>query len=112
MSRAFGDFQFKDQPTKEAKDQAVTSFPDVKTFKRDKKDEFIVLACDGIWDCVSNEECIKKVGEELKEKKTADDEIHTVVEGLLDDILAKDTSDGVGTDNMTAILIRLYNKDL
>ena len=89
----------------------MTSYPDVLTFKREKKDEFIVLACDGIWDCVSNEECIKKVAEDIKEKKPTDDSIHKVVEDLLDNILAKDTSDGVGTDNMTAILIKLYNKD-
>ena len=81
------------------------------TFKREKKDEFIVLACDGIWDCVSNEECIKRVAEDISEKKPADDSINKVVEDLLDNILAKDTSDGIGTDNMTAILIKLYNKD-
>lgn len=81
-------------------------------FKREKKDEYIVLACDGIWDCVSNEECVKKVGDELKDKNTPDDSLHEIVEGLLDSILAVDTSDGVGTDNMTAIMIKLYNKDL
>jgi len=29
------------------------------------------------------------------------------MEALLDDILAPDTEDGIGTDNMTAIIIRL-----
>jgi serine/threonine protein phosphatase PrpC len=54
LSRAFGDFQFKDQPKKSQEDQAVTSNPDVLVFDRTKNDEFIVLACDGIWDCLSN----------------------------------------------------------
>ena len=89
----------------------MTSYPDVLTFKREKKDEFIVLACDGIWDCVSNEEFIKQVAEDIAEKKPADTAIHNVVEGLLDRILATDTSEGIGTDNMTAILIKLYNNE-
>lgn len=38
--------------------QAVTAKPDIKTVKRSKDDEFIVNACDGIWDCLTNEECV------------------------------------------------------
>jgi hypothetical protein len=33
-----------------------------------------------------------------------------VMEDLLDGIVAPNTDDGIGTDNMTAILIKLYNK--
>ena len=38
---------------------AVTPMPDVTVRNRTEKDQFIMLACDGIWDCVNNEECIK-----------------------------------------------------
>ncbi len=34
------------------------------------------------------------------------------VEKLLDEILAPNTDDGIGTDNMTAILIRLKNDNV
>jgi len=57
LSRAFGDFQYKDDSKKSWKDQAVTANPDLTVTKRKKGDKYIILACDGIWDCVTNEEC-------------------------------------------------------
>ena len=54
LSRAIGDFQYKDRADLAAKDQAITSKPDIKVVKRSDDDEFIVNACDGIWDCLSN----------------------------------------------------------
>jgi|TARA_B110000902_G_scaffold204450_1_gene232577 protein phosphatase 2C family protein 2/3 len=56
LSRAFGDFQYKDQPGLPVEKQAVTCSPDISETKRTKDDKFIILACDGIWDCLSNEE--------------------------------------------------------
>lgn len=61
LSRAFGDFQYKDKKFIDVKLQAVTAFPDVLKVSRHPDDKFIILACDGIWDCLSNEECIAKL---------------------------------------------------
>ena len=61
LSRAFGDFKYKDEPTFHAKDQAVTAFPDVTSRLRDRDDKFIMVACDGIWDCLSNKECARRL---------------------------------------------------
>jgi len=61
LSRAFGDFQYKQNSKVTWKDQAVTSFPDVSvTARKSKGDKFIIMACDGIWDCVSNEQCCER----------------------------------------------------
>jgi serine/threonine protein phosphatase PrpC len=53
-SRAFGDFQYKDNLEISAELQAVSAKPDITTRKRSKDDKFIMLACDGIWDCLTN----------------------------------------------------------
>ena len=37
-----------------ARDQAVTCFPDVTSRDRSDDDRFIIVACDGIWDCLDN----------------------------------------------------------
>ena len=39
----------------------MSCYPDVTVTQRKKGDKFIVLACDGIWDCLSNEECVEKI---------------------------------------------------
>jgi nucleoid-associated protein YgaU len=36
----------------------VTCTPDVSTRRLSPSDEFLVLACDGVWDCVGDQECV------------------------------------------------------
>ncbi|CAN7107983.1 unnamed protein product [Brassica rapa subsp. narinosa] len=50
MARAFGDFCLKDF--------GLISVPDVSFRRLTEQDEFIVLASDGIWDVLSNEEVV------------------------------------------------------
>lgn len=57
LSRAFGDFMFKENEKLTPKEQAVTAWPDVIELNRTPEADMIVVACDGIWDCVSNDEC-------------------------------------------------------
>jgi protein phosphatase PTC2/3 len=86
----------------------VTSFPDVviKPFHKDV--EFLVLACDGIWDCKTSEEVIQHYSQALPEVGQKD--IHKTNHSLLDEI-CPDTlkemiaADGNGSDNMTVIII-------
>ena len=54
VSRALGDFEYKCNNELSQLDQLVSPEPDVISIKRNSKDEFIVLACDGIWDVMNN----------------------------------------------------------
>ncbi|PIM99767.1 Serine/threonine protein phosphatase [Handroanthus impetiginosus] len=53
MARAFGDFCLKDF--------GLISTPEVTYRKLTDRDEFVVLATDGIWDALSNDEVIKTI---------------------------------------------------
>ena len=55
LSRALGDHQFKDNNEKPPEEQAVTALPDVDVRTRNKNDDYVVVACDGIWDCLTND---------------------------------------------------------
>ena len=66
VARAIGDFKYKDNKGLALKDQAVSPEPDVKVVKRAPTDEFIVNACDGIWDCITSQSCGDKLSLKLK----------------------------------------------
>ncbi|CDH58421.1 protein phosphatase [Lichtheimia corymbifera JMRC:FSU:9682] len=102
LSRALGDFEFKQNKDLPPEKQAVTAEPDVTEHKLTANDEFAVVACDGIWDCMTNQQVVDFVRGKLKEKMT----LETICENLMDECLA-DQCDvgGVGCDNMTVIIV-------
>ena len=61
VSRALGDFVYKRCESQPAERQAVTAMPEVLVEPRSATDEFIVLACDGIWDVMKSQEVVDKV---------------------------------------------------
>ncbi|KAK1351556.1 PPM-type phosphatase domain-containing protein [Heracleum sosnowskyi] len=63
MSRAFGDFCLKDY--------GLISVPEIFYRKLTEKDEFMVLASDGLWDVLSNEEVIRTVSSAQKRSLAA-----------------------------------------
>lgn len=110
LSRAIGDFQYKDKVALSPEQQAVTCLPDIKEEKRqNNKDEFLIVACDGIWDCKTNEACVDFLKNAISGSGApvlTPSTVCSPVEKLLDDCCAVNTEDGIGTDNMTAILIQ------
>lgn len=95
-----------------AKDQMITAEPDLARITLVPEDEFLVLACDGIWDCLSNQECVDFVRSRLeawKEKKREWDPLSKIAEEMLDACLADDPrkTTGVGGDNMTCLIVQL-----
>ena len=58
LSRALGDFEYKNNPMFKPKDQVVSPFPDVKIVPITSDTQFVLLACDGIWDVKTSQEGI------------------------------------------------------
>ena len=65
LSRSLGDFEYKSNASKNYKEQMVTCLPEITKTERSNSDRFIVLACDGIWDCLSNQECVNLLAEHM-----------------------------------------------
>jgi hypothetical protein len=55
ISRALGDWEYK-STTLEAPKMAVSGYPEVKVFDITPNLEFIICACDGIWDCMTSQQ--------------------------------------------------------
>eukprot|EP00818_Percolomonas_sp_WS_P009476 CAMPEP_0117435622 /NCGR_PEP_ID=MMETSP0759-20121206/577_1 /TAXON_ID=63605 /ORGANISM="Percolomonas cosmopolitus, Strain WS" /LENGTH=579 /DNA_ID=CAMNT_0005227177 /DNA_START=3235 /DNA_END=4974 /DNA_ORIENTATION=- len=71
VSRAFGDEQFKRSKSMPRSKQAVVATPDIKRVEveisdSDRDYSFAVLACDGIYDCMTNEEVTKFIVQRMK----------------------------------------------
>ena len=56
VSRALGDFGFKEVDWRSQTEQLVSPAPEVYELERSEDDEFLVVACDGVWDAMSNED--------------------------------------------------------
>ncbi|CAB1311871.1 unnamed protein product [Coregonus sp. 'balchen'] len=67
VSRALGDYDYKCVDGKGPTEQLVSPEPEVCVLERAAEgDEFVVLACDGIWDVMSNEELCEFVRSRLQ----------------------------------------------
>ena len=105
LTRGFGDFEYKQHRYLKPEEQMITANPDIKIIDYNKDIDFIIIGCDGIWDCLSNQEACDFVKEKLKNEP--DIRISKIIEEMLDKIIAKDLNNnsGVGCDNMTCIVI-------
>lgn len=56
VSRALGDFEYKKNPALPAWEQCVSPLPDVVNHTLSETDEFLVLACDGIWNVMTGQQ--------------------------------------------------------
>ncbi|KAL4930075.1 PP2C family serine/threonine-protein phosphatase [Aspergillus undulatus] len=106
LSRAIGDFEFKKSPELSPEQQIVTAYPDVTVHDLTNDDEFLVIACDGIWDCQSSQAVVEFVRRGIAAKQ----DLYRICENMMDNCLASNSeTGGVGCDNMTMVIIGLLN---
>lgn len=105
LSRAIGDLQYKTRADLPPNKQIVCSTPDLHVEAITPQDEFIVLACDGIWDVKSSQEVCSFFRRRLMNKIP----ITVAIEQLLDSCCTPDPkkTQGIGADNMSCIVIQL-----
>ena len=54
LSRSLGDLEYKSDPSLATKDQMITAMPDIRKEKITSDTPFLIIACDGIWDCLTS----------------------------------------------------------
>lgn len=108
LSRSIGDLEYKQDPQLNVDQMMVTVIPEIKVQKMTPNNEFIVVACDGIWDCLTSQECVTQVREFLNSSQGRGN-LSVGLEQMFDQIIARDVaiSGGIGCDNMTAVIIQL-----
>lgn len=97
VSRALGDFEYKNVEGRGPTEQLVSPAPEVFIEARnDSEDQFLVLACDGIWDVMSNEDLCTFIHHQM----TISDDLEKVAASVIDHCLFKGSR-----DNMSIVLV-------
>ncbi len=105
VSRAFGDFSFKDRDKdKEHALQRVTVVPDIIVHKRSSVDEYMIIACDGLWDVVTSSEAVATLREMLL--NDGDCTLQTLTERMLDFALTRGSM-----DNISCAMVKFYKRE-
>ena len=108
-SRSFGDFEYKTNTEKSADQQAVTAAPEVNVHERSSSDAFLVAACDGVWDVMSNQDVATFVAGRLEHYDTGNQPdrsllLPTIANELLIECISRGAS-----DNLSVTLAALSN---
>jgi serine/threonine protein phosphatase PrpC len=103
VSRSFGDFGYKNckdgATSNKPKDHRVTAHPDILVYAREPmNDEFLVLACDGIWDRFTNKDCSSLIRSLVNRESETD--VGLICEEVIDTALELDSR-----DNMTCCIV-------
>ncbi len=86
VSRALGDFEYKSVEGKGPTEQLVSPEPEFYMKRRENdKDEFLVLACDGVWDVMSNEDICSFVAARMR----VTDNLEQIANEVIDTCLHK-----------------------
>lgn len=54
LSRSIGDLEYKNDRSRPLKEQMITADPEIRKEPITSDTAFLILACDGIWDCLEN----------------------------------------------------------
>ncbi|XP_051630818.1 protein phosphatase 1G-like [Manacus candei] len=108
LSRAIGDHFYKRNKNLPPEEQMISALPDIKVLTINDDHDFMVIACDGIWNVMSSQEVVDFIQPKITQK----DEngvlrpLSSIAEELLDQCLAPNYSwTDIGCDNMTCIII-------
>ncbi|KAK7291685.1 hypothetical protein RIF29_07024 [Crotalaria pallida] len=96
ISRAFGDYCLKDF--------GLISVPDVTHTKLTTRDQFVILATDGVWDVISNQEAVKIVSSTPHKEKAAQRLVKCAIREW------KRKRSGIAMDDMSAICLFFHSK--
>jgi serine/threonine protein phosphatase PrpC len=112
VSRAFGDFEYKNSKDLAPEEQAVIAVPEVRVHRRDaEKDMYIILACDGVWDVMSNDDVAKFVVDGMPTSDPKSFRAGGLLPKVGDDLL--DECFRLGSkDNMTAVLADISSNNM
>uniref|UniRef100_A0A0E0CGX6 protein-serine/threonine phosphatase n=1 Tax=Oryza meridionalis TaxID=40149 RepID=A0A0E0CGX6_9ORYZ len=99
-----GDLSYKNNKKLRPEQQLLTCSPEIRADQLTDNTEFLVIACDGVWDVLANQAVVDFVRLHLNNGV----ELSVICESLLQEAITRDPP---STDNMSVILVRFLHPE-
>lgn len=104
LTRAIGDLKFKSNPNLKRHEQSVIAVPEISKIEDIDDIDFIIMGCDGVWDCVKRQMVCEFVDKEIRENP--DKNLSDILKVIFDRCVSPVWGVVLGTDNMSCIIIQ------
>ena len=107
LTRAIGDLKFKSNFNLKRHEQSVISLPEITKIEDIDEIDFIIMGCDGVWDCVKRQLFCDFVDREIRENP--DKNLSEILKIIFDKCVSPVWGVILGTDNMSCIIIQFLH---
>ena len=104
LTRALGDLKFKSNPNLKVYEQSVIAVPEITKVKLTNDIDFIIMGCDGVWDCVKRQLVCEFVEKQIKENPNQ--KLSEILKVIFQRCVSPVWGVVVGTDNISCIIIQ------
>ena len=107
LNREIGDLKFKYNNNLKRHEQSVISLPEITKIEETDGIDFIIMGCDGVWDCVKRQLVCDFVDRQIRENP--DKNLSEILKVIFDRCVSKVWGVILGTDNMSCIIIQFLH---
>ena len=104
LTRALGDLKFKSNPNLKLYEQSVIAVPEITKIELTNDIDFIIMGCDGVWDCFKRQLVCDFVDKEIKENP--DKKLSDILKVIFERCVSQVSGVVIGTDNMSCIIVQ------
>ena len=109
LTRAIGDLKFKTNSNLKRHEQSVIALPEITKIEDTEGIDFIIMGCDGVWDCVKRQLVCDFVDREIRENP--DKKLSEILKVIFDRCVSPIWGVILGTDNMSCIIIQFLHNE-
>jgi len=109
LTRAIGDLQFKSNSNLKRHEQSVIAIPEITKIEDTDGIDFIIMGCDGVWDCVKRQLVCDFVDRKIKENP--DKDLSDILKVIFDRCVSPVSGVLLGTDNMSCMIIQFLHNE-
>ena len=110
LTRAIGDLKFKANFSLKRHEQSVIALPEITKIEDTDGIDFIIMGCDGVWDCVKRHAVCDFVDRQIRENP--DKKLSDILKLIFDRCVSKVSGVILGTDNMSCIIVQFLHNDI